>query len=353
MNNNQQDKDVIDIGKIIALLYSKKRKFIKLWIIVFALAALWIFPKPRYYTCEVALAPETSGDDVAGGLAGIASSFGINIGSTGSDAIYPLLYPELMESNNFIVSLLNINVTTEDGTVSTDYFTYLKKHQKQNWLTKPFKDATKAVAKLFIKEPEGKPLSAAQLDAFRLSKKDFELVESVKEKITCSVDKKTEVITINVQDQDPLVCATLADSVSQRLQAFIINYRTHKTRIDVLHYQSLADSALAEYNNAIRKYSIYCDANQDILLQTEISERDKLESEMQLKYNTYTAMNTQLEMMKAKLQERTPAFTILKAPSVPIKPAGPKRVIFIITMLILASAAAAIWMARKELHIKF
>ena len=57
---------------------------------------------------------------------------------------------------------------------------------------------------------------------------------------------------------------------------------------------------------------------------------------MQLKYNTYTALNNQLQAAKAKVQERTPAFTVIKGADVPVKPSKPKRVIFVLAMTFLA-----------------
>lgn len=336
------NKDVIDLGKVFKTLLAKKKVFFYVWPIVFVLSCIWVFPKPRYYNSSVSLAPETTGENIAGGLSSIASNFGINIGGGGADAIYPMLYPELMESNNFVVSLLDIRVKTEDGKVDTNYYTYLCKHQKKNWLTAPFNK----VKDLFTSKPKGQPGKDKKRNPFMLSEYDFNIVESVKQKINCSVDKKTDVISISVEDQDPLVCATLADSVRQHLQDFIINYRTSKARLDVNHYQHLADSAKVEYDNAVRKYSDYCDLNQDVILQSAISERDKLESDMQLKYNTYTAMCTQLEAMKAKLQERTPAFTTLKSATVPIRPAGPKRMFFIAGMLILSTIVTSFWLTR-------
>ena len=59
---------------------------------------------------------------------------------------------------------------------------------------------------------------------------------------------------------------------------------------------------------------------------------------MQLKYTTYTTLNTQLQASKVKVQEKTPAFTVLKGADVPLKPAGPKRMRFVILMLFLATA---------------
>lgn len=337
MTEENKDKNIIDLGNIFKTLMAKKKVFFIMWPIVFALSCLWILPQPRYYTCEVSLAPEATGEAMGGGLASLASNFGFDLSSGGTDAIYPSLYPNLFESNQFIVSLFDIKVTKEDGSLTTDYYTYLAKHQQQNWLTLPFVKLKYSIMNALSNKKPATQGKAKGIDAFKLSDFDYNLTESVKGKIKCAVDKKTDVISINVKDQDPLICATMADSVRNRLQIFITEYRTKKTRIDVEHYQQLTDSANLEYRSAVNKYSQFCDANQDIILQSQQSKRDELENEMQMCYNTYQAMKTQLEAMKAKLQERTPAFTTLKSASVPIKPAGPKRMIFILGMLILST----------------
>ena len=347
----EEQKKIIDLSKIFKLLWSKKKSFFIVWIVTFILSCIWIFPQPRYYQAEVSLAPETTGEDV-GGLAGIASSFGINMGGAGTDAIYPTLYPDLMESNDFIVGLMPIQITTEakddEPSITTDYYTYLKNYQKSNPLTQPFRVLSNSIKKAFSKEENGKPITAKELYPFKLSEKDSKIFERATRNITCAVDKKTEVISITVVDQDPLVCATMADSVCRHLQDFIIMYRTKKARIDADHYQHLADSAKMEYESAVNEYSIFCDANQDIVLQSVNSKRDALEQDMQFKYNTYSTLAAQLEAMKIKLQERTPVFTTLKSASVPIKPAGPKRVLFVIGMLMLVTFINSIRIVNKN-----
>ena len=347
----EEQKKIIDLSKIFKLLWSKKKSFFIVWIVTFILSCIWIFPQPRYYQAEVSLAPETTGEDV-GGLAGIASSFGINMGGAGTDAIYPTLYPDLMESNDFIVGLMPIRITTEakddEPSITTDYYTYLKNYQKSNPLTQPFRVLSNSIKKAFSKEENGKPITAKELNPFKLSEKDSKIFERATRNITCAVDKKTEVISITVIDQDPLVCATMADSVCRHLQDFIIMYRTKKARIDADHYQHLADSAKMEYESAVNEYSIFCDANQDIVLQSVNSKRDALEQDMQFKYNTYSTLAAQLEAMKIKLQERTPVFTTLKSASVPIKPAGPKRVLFVIGMLMLVTFINSIRIVNKN-----
>lgn len=346
MENGNKQQDIIDLREVFKTILSKKILMLKVWIITFIASCIWIFPQPRYYTCTVSLAPETAKEDV-GGLASIASNFGFNLGGGGNDAIYPLLYPDLMESKEFITGLFVIKVQTIDQELSTNYYTYLTKHQKKNWLTHPFTKIKRWIINCITDKKTPKPGTGEDIDPFRLSEYDYNLCESIAQNITCSVDKKTDVITISVKDQDALICATMADSVSQHLQSAIIKYRTHKSRLDVEHYQQLAEQALQDYNECVKNYAKYCDSHTGTILQTYVSKRDDMEKEMEIKYSTYTTMRTQLEVCKAKLQERTPAFTILSGSTVPIKPAGPKRVFFVVGMLFFATIVTSVWQVRK------
>ena len=74
---------------------------------------------------------------------------------------------------------------------------------------------------------------------------------------------------------------------------------------------------------------------------------EDLENEMQLKHNIYTAMNTQMQAAMAKLQEATPAFTVIESASIPIRPAGPKRMIISIAMMILSFFVLSGWLLFK------
>lgn len=337
--------DIIDLGEIMRTLWKKKKVYAIVLPIVLVLSCVWIFPEPRYYESEVSLAPEANGEDVGGGLSSIASSFGFNIGGIGnSDAIYPTLYPDLFESPAFLVSLFDIQIETSDGELKTDYYTYLSKHQKKNIIKQPYYAAVEGIENMLSADSTGnkRATSPHDIDPFHMTKKEHLIIDLIKSSIVCAVDKKTDVITLSVQDQDPLVCAQLADSIRVRLQEFIIQYRTSKARLDLEYYQHLTDSARNEYEVAVQKYSVYCDSHKDVVLQSFISQRDELENDMSLKFNTYTAMTTQLETMKAKVQERTPAFTTLKSATVPVKPAGPKRMVFVAGMMILATFVTSI-----------
>lgn len=344
-NNNNADV----LNQAAQILKAKKMSYLKILAVTFVLSCLIILPQPRYYACEVKLAPEYGSSSSAEGIGSLAASFGFDLSSMqSSDAIYPLLYPELFESPEFLVPLFDIKVNTADGELSTDYHDYLKNHQKKNPLVAPFVKGFGKIKKLFESDKDyGLVNAGSSINPFRMSRKDYNLMKKITNKVKCAVNKKNNVVSIVVEDQDPLICATMADSVRAHLQHFIINYRTSKARQDVAYYQGLRDSALIEYDYAIARYSSYCDKHQNVILQAVISERDQLESDVALKLTKYQTVSSQFENAKAKVQEQTPAFTVIKSPTVPVKPAGPKRMIFVAFMLILATLGATIWYLRR------
>ncbi len=329
---------------------ARKKLFVCSLSIAFVISCLIVLPKPRYYTSSVMLAPEVVNEDAAGGLASLASSFGFNIGGAASDAIYPMLYPDLFESPQFIFELLKIRVafTTEEGvSMETDYYTYLKKYQKQNWLTKPFLTLIAKIKSLISPDKVGIAVDRADLlNPYTLTKKDFEIIEMVGEMIVCSVDKKTDVTTITVIDQDPLLSALMADSVRCQLQRYITDLRTAKARKDVAYYQALVDSTYREYEAAVALYAGYADAHQSSQRQIYKTEVEKLENDARIKYETYNSMMVQLTASKAKLQDKTPVFTVLKTAVAPVKPAGPKRMIFVAVMLFLTFVGTTLYVLR-------
>ena len=351
----EQPKDIIDLRKIFKTLWSRRSLFYKTLCCAFVISSALILPVPRYYVSSVLLAPEAAGEGASSAIGSIASSFGIDLNAMkgSEDAIQPLLYPDLFESNEFIVSLLDIPVTNEDGDIHTSYYDYLANHQKSTFYMVPFKWLKRQIKKIFKKKAIKGGGVDGKIDPFRLSERETGIVEGVKANIRCNVDKQFYTISIQVTDQDRLICATLADSVRVRLQNFITEYRTNKARVDLDYYERLTEESKKEYEFAIKQYSDYCDANRNSILQSYLSKRDDLENKMQMQFQTFTAMNAQLQNARAKVQEKTPAFTILNGASVPIKPAGPKRMLFVLGMLILTAFSTALYILKDDIASAF
>ena len=353
----KKDKITIDFSKIVKLIWANKLLFAKVWGITFILSCVWILPQPRYYRCKISIAPETSSSSLSsGGLASMASNFGFNLGNLNStDAIYPQLYPELLKSTDFLVGLLDIKIHTKDGKINTDYYTYLNKYQKSSIWRYPI-DLIKEQIEKWSESEESIARSnnnQKRFNPFILNKKTSNIISAIVGKVTTSYSKKTDVVTLTVEDQDPLVCALLADSIMNHLQQYITNYRTKKARIDYEHYKNLTAEAKTNYEKARQRYASFSDANEDVILTSVKSKITDMENEMQLKYNIYSAMNTRLEAAQAKVQENTPVFTTLTNATVPVKPAGPKRMLFVFCMLFLSTMGTIYHIFKKEISNEF
>jgi uncharacterized protein involved in exopolysaccharide biosynthesis len=94
-------------------------------------------------------------------------------------------------------------------------------------------------------------------------------------------------------------------------------------------------------------YGGTADANTRVALRSVELRLEDMENDMQLKFNTYTTLNNQLQAAKAKVQERTPAFTVIKGAAVPVKPAGPKRMIFVAVMTIIAFICTSLYVLKN------
>ena len=150
-----------------------------------------------------------------------------------------------------------------------------------------------------------------------------------------------------MEDQDPLIAATIADTVRVHLQNFITAYRTKKAINDYNHIKQLVEDVKSKYEQKRRQYGAYSDANQDVVLESFRLKQNDLENEMQLYYNNYTALQNKLEVARAKVMEQTPAFTTLQNASVPLKPTGPKRMLFVLGMTFLAFVVITLYALRS------
>ncbi len=358
----QQDKDPqvrvlkkeIRLDVIFSSLWQHWRTYLVPLAVTFVLSSALILCVPRYYEVEVMLAPESSegGSKLGGSLGGLASMAGINLGSlSSSDAIIPMFYPDVIKSTDFLVPLFNAHVQTKDGAFSGTMADYLTTGVSVPWWDK----AKGAVKEMFSPQQDTLTKSADGrfiVDPFRLNRAQSNMAKAIKGSISCNVDKKTDIITLKVVMQDPLVAAMFADSVKQALQNFITEYRTKKAKDELVHYRQMRDSAQQQYTRAQQAYSQFVDTHQDLVLMSYKSQEEMLENELQNAYTLLTQMKQQCILAEGKLTERTPAFTTIQNATVPLQPAGPKRTIFVLAMLMLCVLVTSGVILVRDPHVK-
>lgn len=355
MEENRNSKIGIDVVALLKAIRGDKFAMALTMGVAAILGLAIAFGTPKEYKTSVMLAPETaSSNSLTSNISSLASMVGMDMDfGSSSDAIYPELYPDLIQSTDFIVSLFPVEVETKDGSVSTNYYDYLRNHTKKAWYKLPATWLTQLVEKL-KSDDSGAPTDESRVNPFRLTKQQFSIAHNIGKSIDCTVDKKTSVISIAVTDQDPLISATMADSVRCRLQSFITDYRTQKARNDLAYMERLFAEAREQYVAARQQYAAFSDTNQDLLLQSYRSKQDDLENDMQLKFNAYTQIYEQLQLSKAKVQERTPAFTVVQSASVPIKHINKSKLSVMLMAMFLGAALRVcilMWKKRRDVFI--
>lgn len=352
MREDIEERDPIDDEKEIDLLelgmklWAQRKRLIK-WSLIGAVIGLVVaFSIPKEYDATVKLAPETSGaKGASGGLAGLAAMAGIGgLSQSGADAVYPTLYPDVVSSVPFVISLFDVPVENIDGDNKTTVRVFLEDDTKAPWWGVVMQLPGKLIGLLRGGDKEDEAdAKDHKTNAFSLTSKEDLLVKAINQRVSASVDTKTSVVTISVKMQDPMVAALLADTVVARLQDFVTDYRTNKARKDLEYINTLNEEAKQNYYEAQEKLARYQDRNQGLVLRSAETTKERLENDAQLAFSLYNQTSQQLQAAKAKVQEITPVYTTITPATVPVRASSPKKVFILIGFTFLAFVACSAW----------
>ena len=346
-NNYQEEEELeIDLMEYARKLWASRNLLLKVAGIAAIVGVVIALGTPKTYTATVTLAPE-SGKSGGGGLSGIASMLGVGglSMSSDADAFNVTLYPDVVSSTPFIIDLLDTKVKQLESENDTTLAGYLKEGTSSSLIgtivSLPFK-AIGAVLSLFSSDDDEKDNNQG-INPFQLTKEEDEVVNGLRKLVVANVDKKTGVTSISVTMQDPLVCAIVADTVVTKLQEFITGYRVNKAQEDCKYWEQLHEERKNDYYEKQQNYARYTDGNQGISRESVKIEQARLENEMNLAYQVYSQMATQLQMARAKVQEAKPVFAVVEPATVPLKPSGTSRKMILIGIVFLAVAGASAW----------
>lgn len=343
-NTNKSKQGSADFIALITLLWSRKRRIILNCFWGGILSIIIAFSIPKEFTSTVVIAPEIANmGGISGGLGALASMAGINM-DTEDEAIYPQLYPQIVSTTPFLCDLMTvqINAKYKKDSISTSLYNYLSLYQKETWWGKILSSPTKLVLKL---KHQGKDSiqSGTVLDPRRLSRRQQILLKKLDERLSVELDKQTSAIYIRVLMQDASVAADIADTVTNRLQEYVVNYRTAKARKDLENTQRMFDEARQNYYTAQKAYAEYCDQHQGVTKLQYLIEQQRLENEQDLSYGLYNQIAQQLDLSRTKLLEQTPVLIVLQPSTVPYKATTPKKMVIGLLFVFLAFFGTCAW----------
>lgn len=311
-----------------------KEYLVKLWrgwnviliitVVFFILGLLYAFSMNRKYTAKVTLVPELGKSSSSSSLSGLSNMFGFGGGmGSSTDAYNVALYPEVVASTPFATKLFDMRVSDLENNIDTTLIGYLTREQFSiSGLT------IRPILSLFSTDDSLE--TSDKIDIFRLTQRQSNIVGYLNKAIMVDIDKKSSEITINVTMDNPVIAATVADTVCSYLREFITDYRTKKAREDLDNYQKIADESYKKYLNASRAYAYYQDHNRGLILNAAISEGTRLSNELNIASQVYSQSKLQAEAARGKLIDEKPVFAIIQPASVPLLPDNSRKKVLLI-----------------------
>ena len=342
----EEDELEIDLMEYVRKLWNARKLLLKVAAVAFVLGLIIVASLPTQYTAKVMLAPEGGGKGGRSSLSSMASMLGFGGFNMGGDAsaLNFSMASDIVASTPFILELIHTPVQTIDGKMDTTLVAYLETESQPWWNTlKALPSlAISGIRSLFTSSPN-ETTGEEVIDPFRLTPAQMGRIGAVKSIIKADIDKKTSMTTIEVTLQDPLIAATMVDTVVVKLQEYITAYQVSKAQEDCEYWEQLYKERQNDYYTAQKNYAEYMDANKNVILQRVRTEEERLQNEMNLALQVYTNVATQLQLARAKVQEAKPSFTVFEPASVPLYPSGINGKILILGLIFLGVMGTAAW----------
>jgi uncharacterized protein involved in exopolysaccharide biosynthesis len=334
----QEEILTINFRELFRILWKEKWWIVLITLLFAVLGGIYAFNAREEFVSSGKILPEVSGK--GGGLgqySGLAALAGVDlgaIGASGTDAMRPDLYPNVISSTPFYLNLLKAKVRTKDNkelTFEQYYHSVIEEGKKAE---------DKFIKKYPVKE-EG-IIVVSLLNEIRL--------KDLRSRITSSIDKKSGVISITSKMPDPVVAADITQFSMNYLMEYITNYRTEKYKMDVAFLGEQLSGAKGKYYSNQQKRASYADQYQigAMRLQSADVQRERLESDYRMSSTVYNEILKKYEEAKFMVHKETPVFKVLEPPVVPVLKSEPKKAFLIAIFVIFGGILGGIFVILRR-----
>ncbi|GAB3656123.1 hypothetical protein GCM10028791_27720 [Echinicola sediminis] len=289
--------------------FKSKWRFLLIVVLVGAalgLSASWL-KKPKY-TAETTFVLEESDGRGMGGLSGLASLAGINLGSLGSSS-------GLFQGDNIMELYRSDNMLIK---------TLLSPFEGETLLVERYVDFHKLDKKWADK------VDFSQLD-FSLGREDFsvqqdsvmkELAKGIrnKELSVNKPDRKLSIIKVALTSKDESFAKVYNERLVENVNAFYYETKTKKTAENLAILQHQADSVRAVLDESLAEYAGIQDdrPNPNPLMQRASVEAKSKQVDIQVASSAYSEIAKNLEIAKINHRNSSPLIQIIDKPRFPL-----------------------------------
>jgi hypothetical protein len=315
--NKQISNDEISLKELIekgrewfSYLLSQWKIIVLAWAIGAGIGLAYSFSKKPVYTASLSFALDDEKGGGLGGALGLASSFGIDLGSGGGSIFTGSNLTELFKSRSMVEQTLLSPVTFKGKTISLAEMYIQNNGWRDKWNNPEFSAIQflpKSKRKDFTREHD----SILGLIYGNLSKTALTVGQR---------DKKTAIINIDVASSNELFSKYFCESLAKNVSDFYIETKSKKSRDNMLILERQTDSIRRALNGAITGVAV---ANDNTFgLNPAMNVRRAPSSRRQVDVQANTAILTelvkQMEMAKVTLRKETPLIQVIDRPILPL-----------------------------------
>jgi uncharacterized protein involved in exopolysaccharide biosynthesis len=316
-------EDEISLKELILKIKDWYRFLLSKWIILVAAGIIggaigigYAFMQKPIYTASLsfALEDEKSGGGGLSGALGLASSLGIDLGTSAGGAFSGANLIELMKSRKIVEKALLNPITINEKTQSlAQYFINFNELNK-NWSEKP------ELKNILFEVNTDRSKNTLQQDSI-LGNLYATIAGENGLLSVAQKNKKISIINIEVKSANELFSKAFAESIAQEVSSYYIEIKSKKARQNMDILQRQTDSIRAVLNGSIVSVATAVDNTFGLnpAMQVQKSNISKKQFDVQANTAILTQLVTNLEMAKVSLRKETPLIQVIDKPILPLK----------------------------------
>ncbi|MBO9585940.1 MAG: lipopolysaccharide biosynthesis protein [Flavobacterium sp.] len=319
MHNKPMENEEVSFKELIAtikvwcsyLLLQWKLIVIGVLIGVIGGVAYSLIKKPTYTaTLSFAVEDEKSGGGLGSAL-GLASSLGLDMGSSGGSLFTGANLAELFKSRSMVEKTLMSPVNVDGRIVSLAEMYIDNNDWREKWEKDPnlskIQFLPNSNRKLFIREQD----SILGVIYQNLSKKSLSVAQK---------DKKVAIITMEVSSTDELFSLYFCRALAKEVGKFYISTKSKKARTNMEILERQTDSIRRELNGAITGVAIANDNTFNLNPALNVRRTPSARRQVDVQANTaiLTELVKQSELAKVTLRKETPLIQVIDEPILPL-----------------------------------
>jgi len=277
-----------------------------------------LFQKPTYKAVlTFALEEDKSGGGGLGSAIGLASTFGIDLGSSGGGAFAGSNLMELMKSRLLVEKTLLNPIVVKGDTISLAEYYIQINELREKWNKKP---ELKNI--VFLPNADRAKFSLQQDSILQTIYKSMVKEGGSNNGLTISQkDKKISITNIEVVSTDEKFAKLFCENLAKETTEFYIDTKSRKAHLNTEILQKQTDSIRAELNNAMTGVAAATDNVFNLNLALNIKRVPGTKRQVDVQANTaiLTQLVAQLEMSKVTLRKETPLIQVIDRPILPLE----------------------------------